>query len=185
MTTARARRGVHRGTIRQLAPADRPRLADLLRASWGSTRMVSRDRLFDVVDLPGFLAVREAEWLGYAAYDIRTDALEIALLESIVPGVGAGSALIAACVRVAQANGLGRVWLVTTNDNVDALRFYQRRGFRLTALHPDAVTRARESLKPEIGLIGDSGIPIRDELELDLPPTEWPALVERDGWPPI
>jgi len=183
MATAGARRSVQRGTIRPLEPADRPRLADLLRASWGSTRMVSRGRLIDIVDLPGFWAVRDGEWLGHASYDIRTDALEIALLESIVPGVGAGGALVAACVGVAQARGLGRVWLVTTNDNTNALRFYQRRGFRLTALHPDAITRARESLKPEIGLIGDSGIPIRDELELDLPPTEWQGLVERDGWP--
>jgi GNAT superfamily N-acetyltransferase len=143
--------------------------------------MVSRGRLFEVADLPGFVAGREGEWLGHAAYDIQVGSLEIALLESVVPGVGAGSALIAACVGVAQARGLGRVWLVTTNDNLDALRFYQRRGFRLTALFPDAVTRARESLKPEIPAIGESGIPIRDEL--DLPPTVWRAVMERDGWP--
>ena len=145
--------------------------------------MVSHGRLFEVTDLPGFVAGREGEWLGHAAYDVRGDELEIALLESVVPGVGAGSALIAACVGVAQARGLRRVWLVTTNDNLDALRFYQRRAFRLTALSPDAVTLARESLKPEIPTTGESGIPIRDELELDLPPTEWQAVMERDGWP--
>jgi N-acetylglutamate synthase-like GNAT family acetyltransferase len=180
-----ATKPVDSGAIRPLAPADRQRLADLLRAGWGSTRMVSRGRLFEVAELPGFVAARDADWLGYTAYDIRGDALEIAVLESIVPGVGAGSALIAACVGVAQARDLGRVWLVTTNDNLDALHFYQRRGFRLTALHPDAVTRARESVKPEIGLIGDADIPIRDELELDLPRADWQTVMERDGWPAI
>jgi len=145
--------------------------------------MVTRGRLFDVSGLPGFVALRNADWLGYATYQIDGDELEIAMLQSIIPGAGAGSALIAACIALARSQRLAHVWLVTTNDNLDALRFYQHRGFRLAALRPDAVTRARESLKTEIGLIGESGIPIRDEIELYLPPTEWPYFVERYGWP--
>lgn len=166
-----------------MKPGDRPRLQRLLLDSWGSTRMVSRGRAFEVPDLPGFVALRDRQWLAHAAFDVTGEELEIVLLESLVPGVGAGSALVAACVGVAQSRGLGRVWPVTTNDNTDALRFYQRRGFRLTGLHRDAVTRARASLKPEIGLIGDSGIPIRDELELELPPADWPGFIERHAWP--
>ncbi|MGD8245715.1 MAG: hypothetical protein PVG25_02965 [Anaerolineae bacterium] len=61
-----------------------------------------------------------------------------------------------------------RIWLITTNDNLAALRFYQRRGFSLVAVHPGAVDQAR-TLKPEIPAIGHSGIPIRDEIELELP----------------
>jgi hypothetical protein len=56
---------------------------------------------------------------------------------------------------------------VTTNDNVDALRFYQRRGFRLRAVRPGAVDDARRTLKPEIPAVGEQGIPIRDEIELE------------------
>jgi Acetyltransferase (GNAT) family len=63
--------------------------------------------------------------------------------------------------------GCRRVWLITTNDNLRALRFYQRRGFRLVAVHPDALARSRE-LKPSIPEIGLDGIPLRDELELEL-----------------
>jgi hypothetical protein len=59
------------------------------------------------------------------------------------------------------------VWLVTTNDNLDALRFYQRRGLRLVAVHAGAVDEARR-LKPEIARVGEYGIPIRDEIELEL-----------------
>ena len=75
---------------------------------------------------------------------------------------------------MARDAGCTRLWLVTTNDNVDALRFYQRRGFRLRALRPGAVDEARRELKPEIPEIGDHGIPLRDELELELDLTEDP-----------
>jgi hypothetical protein len=61
------------------------------------------------------------------------------------------------------------VWLTTTNDNLDALRFYQRRGFRISAVRPRAVERARATLKPEIPEVGAYGIPVRDEIDLELP----------------
>lgn len=70
--------------------------------------------------------------------------------------------------RAAAAAGASRLWLVTTNDNVDALRFYQRHGFRLHALHPGAVDRSRATLKPEIPPLGAHGIPLRDELVLTI-----------------
>jgi hypothetical protein len=60
------------------------------------------------------------------------------------------------------------VWVVTTNDNVDALRFYQRRGYRLASVDAGAVDRARAALKPAIPEVGAHGIPLRDELELEL-----------------
>jgi ribosomal protein S18 acetylase RimI-like enzyme len=81
---------------------------------------------------------------------------------------GVGTALLQLVEQAAQ-QGCGRLWLVTTNDNVDALRFYQRRGFRLAALRRGAVDDGRARLKPEIPTVGDYGIPLRDELELDKP----------------
>jgi hypothetical protein len=69
--------------------------------------------------------------------------------------------------EIARRAGCSRFWLITTNDNVDALRFYQRRGFRLAALHSGAVDDSRARLKPEIPEVGDHGIPIRDEIELE------------------
>jgi hypothetical protein len=79
--------------------------------------------------------------------------------------------LVIAAADLAVAVGCRRYWVLTTNDNVDALRFYQRRGFRLTAVRCGAVDEARRTVKPEIPLTGDYGIPIRDEIELaqDLP----------------
>jgi hypothetical protein len=76
-----------------------------------------------------------------------------------------GSALLAAVENHARADGFHRIWLITTNDNLDALRFYQRRGYVIAAVHSGAVDRARR-LKPGIPEVGYYGIPIHDEVEL-------------------
>ena len=60
------------------------------------------------------------------------------------------------------------MWLVTTNDNLDTFRFYQRRGFRLTELRVGSVDKARRHLKPSIPSVGYFGIPPHDELVLEL-----------------
>ena len=84
-----------------------------------------------------------------------------------------------AAYRVALKRALKRIWLITTNDNLNALRFYQRRGFVLVALHRGDATWARQHLKPEIPVLGLDDIPIRDELELELPRAVWPDFVAR------
>ncbi len=94
--------------------------------------------------------------------------MEVLTLHAARQWAGAGSALLAAARRVAEASGVRRVWLVTTNDNVDALRFYQRRGYRLSGVDPGAVDRSRAALKPAIPEVGAHGIPLRDEIELEL-----------------
>jgi hypothetical protein len=50
---------------------------------------------------------------------------------------------------------------------MNALRFYQKRGFVLVAVHRNALEQSRK-LKPEIPLIGDDEIPLRDEIELEM-----------------
>jgi ribosomal protein S18 acetylase RimI-like enzyme len=169
--------------VRPIEPDDRDDLVEHLRADWGTTHVATRGRLVDVAALPGFVAEELGEWLGYATYELRDGELEIIVLSSANKERGAGSALIAACVRAASDAGATRLWLITTNDNTAALRFYQRRGFTLVALRPGAVDEARKTLKPEIGLLGVDDIPIRDEIELELPQAEWARFIERHKWP--
>ena len=103
------------------------------------------------------------------SYLIDGDACEVLTLHAAQPRQGIGTALLEAIEAIAEAGGCRRLWLITTNDNVDALRFYQRRGFRLVRIDAGAVDRAREAIKPSIPSIGDHGIPIRDELVLEKP----------------
>ena len=103
--------------------------------------------------------------VGLLTYEVRGATLEIVTINAAERTRGVGTALVEAAVAAARSNGCTEVRVTTTNDNVDALRFYQRRGFRLVELRPDALARSRE-LKPEIPAVGAYGIPLRDELEL-------------------
>ena len=99
----------------------------------------------------------------------RADGWELVLLLVTERRAGVATLLVEHLVDEARRAGAARVWVVTTNDNLAALGFYQRVGFRLAALRPGAVDEARATLKPEIGTTGADGLPIRDELELILP----------------
>lgn len=145
---------------------DRGWVESTLRERWGSTRIASRGRLHDAALLPGFVAELGGERAGLLTYRLDGDELEVVTLDSLVEGRGIGSRLLEAATEVARADGCRRVWLITTNDNLRALRFYQRRGFELAALHRGALTESRR-LKPSIPLVGHDGIPLRDELELE------------------
>jgi ribosomal protein S18 acetylase RimI-like enzyme len=91
-------------------------------------------------------------------------------VDSATERTGIGNALIDAAKKVAKTNGCKRLWLITTNDNLNALEFYQKRDFQLVSLYQNALEASRK-LKPEIPLKAANGIPIRDELELELEPT--------------
>jgi GNAT superfamily N-acetyltransferase len=145
---------------------DRPWAEARMDVEWGGTVQARGGELHDVLSLPGFVAEERGRLFGIATYSRSRDACELAFIETVERGRGIGTALLEAVV--AAAVGCSRVWVVTTNDNLDALRFYQRRGFRLAELRPRAVDAARDTLKPAIDPIGDYGIPIRDEIELEL-----------------
>jgi RimJ/RimL family protein N-acetyltransferase len=99
---------------------------------------------------------------------VRPGVLEIATINALSRHQGIGTMLIEAVRAEAKRLGCHHVTLTTTNDNIGALRFYQRRGFRLAAVRPGAVDRARQR-KPEIPRTGDFGIPLRDEIDLTCP----------------
>lgn len=149
--------------------------AELLRRTWGSTRVVSRGQIHEAIDLPGFVAVVGKQPVGLATYRITGEECELTTIDSIQHGIGVGSTLLEAVKEVAQRAQCRRLWLITTNDNTKALRFYQRRGFTLAALHRNALAESRR-LKREIPLIGVDGIPLRDEIELELILKDGPQL---------
>lgn len=153
--------------IREIRPDDRPWILDFLQREWGSDRQVAHGRVYHPADFPGFVALVDGERTGVIMYEIEGSACEVVLLDAGKRGSGIGTALINTVRDMAREKGCTRLWLVTTNDNLDALRFYQRRGFLLCALRPNALETAR-LLKPEIPLVGEFGIPLRDEIELEM-----------------
>ena len=124
--------------------------------------------LEDATRQPALIAEIDGDLAGVLTWVLRGRSMEVLTLHAARQWAGAGTALVAAARRVAEASGARRLWLITTNDNVDALRFYQRRGFRLARVHAGAVDRSRAALKPGIPEAGDHGIPLRDELELEM-----------------
>ena len=154
--------------IRAIEKADRPWANNIMIEHWGATRMVSRGRVYDAGELPGFIAVLGNEIAGIATYHIAGSECELTTLNSLVEGKGIGTALLTAVRDAAAAAGCRRLWLISTNDNTHALHFYQKRGYLLVAVYRNAVEHSRK-LKPEIPLLGNDGIPLRDEIELELP----------------
>lgn len=135
---------------------------------WGGPLVIAHGMSFDPHQLPGYVASIDGERVGLATYHIDHMGCEIITLDSDQRGMGVGSALICMVQEAAEQAGCSRLWLITSNDNLPALGFYQRRGFELVAVHRRAIEQARQ-LKPQIPHIGFEGISIRDEIELELP----------------
>jgi ribosomal protein S18 acetylase RimI-like enzyme len=130
--------------------------------------VVGRGRPWKPAELPGFAAFDGQECLGLVTYEIDGEVCEIVTIDALREGEGIGTALLDAVVGAAREAGCVRVQLLTTNNNLRALAFYQKRGFRLVAIRPGAIDEERK-LKPSIPEVDSAGIPIRDELHLELP----------------
>jgi GNAT superfamily N-acetyltransferase len=154
-------------SIRPITNADRSFVAEFTARQWGSDWMVTNGVALRISEQEGFLAVINNGVEGMATYHVSGEECELTSLDSLKEGMGIGTALIEAVIAAAREAGCRRLFLITTNDNTHALRFYQKRGFRLSALRPGAVDESRK-IKPEIPLTGLDGIPIHDEIELTL-----------------
>ncbi|QHW33701.1 GNAT family N-acetyltransferase [Paenibacillus rhizovicinus] len=145
---------------------DREWFRSLWISEWGGEIMISRGRAYGPQDVSALIAWEDGMRVGAASYLLDRDECELTSLNATVIGAGIGSRLIAAAEEAVRQAGVHRLWLLTTNDNIDALRFYQRRGYRIAAIYPDAIAESRK-LKPTIPLVGYYDIPIRDEIVLE------------------
>ncbi|MFC9687399.1 GNAT family N-acetyltransferase [Kribbella sp. NPDC056951] len=153
--------------VRAIGPDDQRAVSQFLAVAGSGTTVVVHGTTFDATTLPGLIVERDGEIDGLLTYDVQGEDFEVVTLHAAERQTGVGTALLQAATEIARESGARRLWLVTTNDNVDALRFYQRRGLRLVAVASGAVDESRK-LKPTIPLVGDYGIPLRDELTLEL-----------------
>ncbi len=153
-------------SIRPIVTKDKAWVRTLLKVRWASPMIVTRGTVHHADELPGFVAEEKKKLVGLVTYEIRGNECEVISLDSLTEGKGVGTRLLESVEEVAMKKGCRRVWVITTNDNLPALRFYQKRGFRLVAIHRNALEESRR-IKPQIPLTGLNGIPLRDEIELE------------------
>lgn len=142
-------------------------MARFIREQWGAELVVAHGSVFFPHNLPGFVALAGGALVGLLTYHRAGESCEVVTLDSLRPTTGIGTALIGAVKEVARQTQCKRLWLITTDDNLNALRFYQKRGFELVAVHRHALELSRR-IKPHIPLVGEHGIPLRDEIELEM-----------------
>jgi len=153
--------------VRSIQASDRNWVEPFVKSHWGSGIVVAKGRVIRPAELDGFAAFKGKNPVGLLTYSIEGPDCEIVTIDSTSEGEGIGTALIDAVKGRAKVKRCGRLWLITTNDNLNALGFYQKRGFRLIALYPNAIDASRR-LKPQISMKAANGIPISDELELEI-----------------
>jgi GNAT superfamily N-acetyltransferase len=155
--------------VRPVTAADHDWIADAVTTAFGSVRMVSHGEVIeDASLLDGFAVDHDGRPIGCALVNLVNNDAELVVLVTTYRGAGAGSALLEAVTDRAKREKWARLWLVTSNDNTDAIRMYQRAGWDWVDFRRDAITAAR-SLKPELPATGNHGIPLRHELEFEAP----------------
>jgi N-acetylglutamate synthase-like GNAT family acetyltransferase len=154
--------------IRPISDSDRDAVQAALIEAWSGPVAVVHDEQINMLELPALVAVNgRGDLLGVITFRDCQGSYEVISLNALVSAGGVGTKLLSAVFDLARAARRERVWLITTNDNLDAIRFYQRRGMRLVNVDCGAVDRARVR-KPAIPLIGENGIELHDELAFEI-----------------
>ena len=152
--------------IKRITLEDKKTVLEIVQTLWGDEAIIVHGEVFHTSELAGLKATEGDKIIGILHYQLEEEECEILTLASIKQKQGVGSSLIAEVEKIAKNHGCRVLNLTTTNDNLHALGFYQRRGFHLAALYPGQITITRK-LKPTIPEIGNDNIPIRDELRLE------------------
>jgi N-acetylglutamate synthase-like GNAT family acetyltransferase len=152
---------------REVLSSDKEWVKEFITRHWGSNKIVVHKSVYYPNKLNGFLAEDRKKKIGLITYKIEKDGCEIVTLNSVKQNKGVGTQLVKLVLSEAKKRKCKNIWLITTNDNIKAICFYQKLGFKLIKVYADVVKESRK-IKPEIPMIAENGIPIRDELEFRL-----------------
>jgi len=150
----------------KISSGNRKKVIGFVTSNWGAPIMVNKGKVHHMDKLPGFIAEENESIIGLITFSINNGECEIVSLDSLSENKGIGSRLIELVIERALAEKCHRVWLITTNDNTKAIRFYQKRGFDMTAFYRNSVEKSRK-IKPEIPKQGNDNIPILHEIEFE------------------
>ncbi|MFH1825409.1 MAG: GNAT family N-acetyltransferase [Candidatus Firestonebacteria bacterium] len=152
--------------IRKIKSVDIDWIKTIFNQRWGGDFIITRGKVHKPETLSGFIAEVDSKKKGLITFKITDKEMEIISLDSLLKKRGIGTMLVSRVIGLAKNQRIKRIWLITTNDNLNALRFWQNRDFRLIKIYPNALTISRK-LKPGIPLVGEDGIPLRDEIEIE------------------
>jgi ribosomal protein S18 acetylase RimI-like enzyme len=156
--------------ISEVKQDDRAWPAQEITREFASTRVFSAHQMFDTNELPALVAKRDGRRCGLASYRIDGAECELVAFLTTERRAGVGTALVDALRDLAIARGCRRLFLTTSNDNLEAMAFYQKRGFRFARIHRGSMDEARELISG-LPATGDHGIPVHDDIEFDMPLT--------------
>ncbi len=150
--------------VHEAGDEERVVIRDLFERDFGRTKIIAFGELMNVDEMPALVATTYEEVSGALAYRLHGDGLHIVALATDVlwQRSGVGGHLVAEAELFARKLSLARVLVTITNDNLPALYFYQRRGYRLSAVRPGSVLAHTTETVP-----GFAGIPVRDEVHLE------------------
>ncbi len=148
--------------------SDRDEIREFITERWHAPHICIRDKLYYPHQAEAFIERCDGKVSALVTYEQQGDAILMITQNSIEPGAGIGASLVLKVIEEARKRKVRRIWLTTTNDNLKSMGFYQRMGFRLVAIHRDAVIGGRRSFKPELPEFGINGLPILDEIEMEL-----------------
>lgn len=151
----------------QITDENRNMVNEFIIRQWYSTKMIVRGKEIDLSTADGVIALEDNQIKGLVTYMIHEDVCEIMSLDSLEQSKGIGTILIDHVIKISKKAQCRKILLITTNDNINAIRFYQKRGFDMTHLYHNALDLSRK-LKPEIPLIGENNIPLRHEIEFQM-----------------
>lgn len=153
--------------IRPSTISDSLLIQELMMKYWGGEPLIIKGEKYFPSKLPGFLLVQTDEIKGFLFYTIYGTIYEIIVFEIFNKFTGLGTIMLNKFIDLVKSQQGTKIQVMTTNDNLDALRFYQRRGFTIQELRLNALKNSR-NIKPTIPEFGDYKIPLRDEIFLAL-----------------
>lgn len=151
----------------EISDKNRKIVNDFIINQWYSTKIIVRGKEIDISTADGIMVEENDEIKGLVTYILNHEICEIMSLDSIDESRGIGTTLVNKVIDIAREHGCKKIVLITTNDNINAIRFYQKRGLDMVQIYHNALDISRK-LKPEIPLIGDNNIPLKHEIEFEM-----------------
>lgn len=151
--------------VREPSEADRRSALELFAREFGGRPLVADGAAVSLDDVSLLVAETDGGITGALAWRGVERGVHVVAMatDPMWQRSGVGGQLLAEAELLARQQVRPRVIVTMTNDNIPALYFYQRRGYRLASVLAGAVAAHLSEAQQAAGF---AGIPIRDEIQL-------------------